>query len=217
MIRVLIADDHAILRDGLKLILSECADMVVAGEAEDGDAVLAMIRDRDWDVLVLDMAMPGKSGIELLKRVKSERPRMPVLVLSMQDDSQYAVRSLKAGASGYVCKAGASAELVKAIRKVAAGGMFISPSIAENLAFGLSTNVEAPRHSLLTAREYEVFMLIASGHGTTAIANRLHLSVKTISTHKARIMEKMEFASTADLIKYALKHGLLENEDVVHK
>ena len=210
MIRILIADDHTILRDGLKQILSECPDMKVEGEADNGFDVLAMVRAQEWDVLVLDMAMPGKSGIELLKQIKGEKPKLPVLVLSMQKENQYAMRSLKAGASGYLCKDGASADLVKAIRKVAGGGKFISATVAEDIALGLTTNQEAPPHTLLTDREYEVFQLITSGIGVTAIGERLHLSVKTVSTHKTRIMQKMNFSTTTDLIRYALKHGLID-------
>ncbi|HCY63919.1 MAG TPA: DNA-binding response regulator [Oxalobacteraceae bacterium] len=210
MIRVLIADDHTILRDGLKQILSECPDMRVDGEADNGFDVLTMVRAREWDVLVLDMAMPGRSGIELLKQIKDERPKLPVLVLSMQKENQYAVRSLKAGASGYLCKDSASADLVKAIRKVAAGGKFIGASIAEGIALGLTSSQEALPHTLLTDREYEVFCLITSGMGVTAIADQLHVSVKTISTHKTRLMQKMNFTTTTDLIRYALKHGLID-------
>ncbi|HJV49907.1 MAG TPA: response regulator transcription factor [Noviherbaspirillum sp.] len=210
MIKILIADDHTILRDGLKQILSECPDMTVEGEADNGFDALAKVRERNWDVVVLDMAMPGKSGIDLLRQIKSEKPKLPVLVLSMQKENQYAVRTLKAGASGYLCKDSASADLVQAIRKVAGGGMFISPAVAENLALGLTTEVAAPPHTLLTDREYEVFRLIASGLGVTAIGEQLHLSVKTISTHKTRIMQKMNFASTTDLIRYALRHGLID-------
>lgn len=210
MIRVLIADDHTILRDGLKQILSECPDMRVDGEADNGFDVLTMVRAREWDVLVLDMAMPGRSGIELLKQIKDERPKLPVLVLSMQKENQYAVRSLKAGASGYLCKDSASADLFKAIRKVAAGGKFIGASIAEGIALGLTSSQEALPHTLLTDREYEVFCLITSGMGVTAIADQLHVSVKTISTHKTRLMQKMNFTTTTDLIRYALKHGLID-------
>lgn len=210
MIRILIADDHTILRDGLKQILSECPDMRVDGEADNGFDVLTMVRAREWDVLVLDMAMPGRSGIELLKQIKDERPKLPVLVLSMQKENQYAVRSLKAGASGYLCKDSASADLVKAIRKVAAGGKFIGASIAEGIALGLTSSQEALPHTLLTDREYEVFCLITSGMGVTAIADQLHVSVKTISTHKTRLMQKMNFTTTTDLIRYALKHGLID-------
>lgn len=210
MINILIADDHTILRDGLKQILSECPDMRVGGEADNGFDVLAKVREQNWDVLVLDMAMPGKSGIDLLKQVKVEKPKLPVLVLSMQKENMYAVRSLKAGASGYLCKDSASADLVKAIRKVATGGMFISAAVAENLALGLTTSNDAPPHTLLTDREYEVFRLIASGMGITAIGDQLHLSVKTISTHKTRIMQKMGFDTTTDLIRYAIRHGLID-------
>ena len=210
MIKILIADDHTILRDGLKQILSECPDMTVEGEADNGFDALAKVRERNWDVVVLDMAMPGKSGIDLLRQIKSEKPKLPVLVLSMQKENQYAVRTLKAGASGYLCKDSGSADLVQAIRKVAGGGMFISPAVAENLALGLTTEVAAPPHTLLTDREYEVFRLIASGLGVTAIGEQLHLSVKTISTHKTRIMQKMNFASTTDQIRYALRHGLID-------
>jgi DNA-binding NarL/FixJ family response regulator len=213
MIKILIADDHTILRDGLKQILSECPDMTVAGEADNGFEVLAKVREQEWDVVVLDMAMPGKSGIDLLKQVKSERPKLPVLILSMQKESQYAVRSLKAGAAGYLCKDSASADLVKAIRKVAAGGMFISAAVAENLALGLTSANDAPPHTLLTDREYEVFRLIAAGMGVTAIGERLHLSVKTISTHKTRIMQKMDFATSTDLIRYALRHELIDEDE----
>ena len=211
MIRILIADDHTILRDGLKQILSECSDMVVAGEADNGFDALAKVRAQDWDVVVLDMAMPGKSGIDLVKQIKSEKPKLPLLILSMQKESQYAVRSLKAGASGYLCKDSASADLVKAIRKVASGGMFISATMAESLALGLTTQNDALPHALLTDREYQVFRLIAAGMGTTAIGHQLHLSVKTISTHKTRIMQKMNFTNPTDLIRYALKHGLIDD------
>ncbi|HJV73320.1 MAG TPA: response regulator transcription factor, partial [Noviherbaspirillum sp.] len=152
-------------------------------------------------------------GIDLLKQVKAEKPKLPVLILSMQKEEQYAVRTLKAGASGYLCKDSASADLVKAIRKVAGGGMFISAAVAENLALGLTTNNESLPHTLLTDREYQVFRLIASGMGITAIGDSLHLSVKTISTHKTRIMQKMNFTNTTDLIRYALKHGLIDEAE----
>jgi two-component system, NarL family, invasion response regulator UvrY len=213
MIKILIADDHTILRDGLKQILSECSDMTVGGEADNGFDALAKIRKEDWDVVVLDMAMPGKSGIDLLKQIKSEKPTLPVLVLSMQTENQYAVRTLKAGAAGYLCKDSASADLVKAIRKVASGGLFISTAVAENLALGLTTNKEAPPHTLLTDREYQIFQMIAAGTGVTAIGDSLNLSVKTISTHKTRIMQKMNFSNTAELIRYALKHDLIDEPD----
>jgi DNA-binding NarL/FixJ family response regulator len=213
MIRILIADDHTILREGLKQILSECRDMVVAGEADNGLDALKKVREEEWDVVVLDMSMPGKSGIELVKQMKSERPKLPILILSMHKEDQYAVRTLKAGASGYLCKDSASAQLVSAIRKVANGGIFISPDVAEKLAHGLRPMSDAPPHTLLSDREYQVFMMLVQGKGLTEIAADLSLSVKTVSTHKTRIQEKMNAENLSVLIKYAIKHDLLDEAD----
>lgn len=213
MIRILIADDHTILRDGLKQILSECRDMVVAGEADNGLEALKKVREEQWDVLVLDMSMPGKSGIELVKQIKGEKPKLPILILSMHKEDQYAVRTLKAGASGYLCKDSASAQLVSAIRKVAGGGLFISPEVAEKLAHGLRPMSDAPPHTLLSDREYQVFMMLVQGQGLTEIAADLNLSVKTVSTHKTRIQEKMNADNLSVLIKYAIKHDLLDEAD----
>lgn len=210
MIRILIADDHTILRDGLKQILSECRDMVVAGEADNGLDALKKVCKEEWDVVVLDMSMPGKSGIELVKQIKSEKPKLPILILSMHKEDQYAVRTLKAGASGYLCKDSASAQLVSAIRKVANGGIFISPEVAEKLAHGLRPMSDAPPHTLLSDREYQVFMMLVQGKGLTEIADELNLSVKTVSTHKTRIQEKMNADNLSVLIKYAIKHDLLD-------
>lgn len=210
MIRILIADDHTILRDGLKQILSECRDMVVAGEADNGLDALKRVCEEEWDVVVLDMSMPGKSGIELVKQIKSEKPKLPILILSMHKEDQYAVRTLKAGASGYLCKDSASAQLVSAIRKVANGGIFISPEVAEKLAHGLRPMSDAPPHTLLSDREYQVFMMLVQGKGLTEIADELNLSVKTVSTHKTRIQEKMNADNLSVLIKYAIKHDLLD-------
>ena len=213
MIRILIADDHTILREGLKQILSECRDMVVAGEADNGLDALKKVREEEWDVVVLDMSMPGKSGIELVKQMKSERPKLPILILSMHKEDQYAVRTLKAGASGYLCKDSASAQLVSAIRKVANGGIFISPDVAEKLAHGLRPMSDAPPHTLLSDREYQIFMMLVQGKGLTEIAADLNLSVKTVSTHKTRIQEKMNAENLSVLIKYAIKHDLLDEAD----
>ena len=213
MIRILIADDHTILREGLKQILSECRDMVVAGEADNGLEALKKVREEEWDVVVLDMSMPGKSGIELVKLIKSEKPRLPILILSMHKEDQYAVRTLKAGASGYLCKDSASAQLVSAIRKVANGGIFISSEVAEKLAYGLRPMSDAPPHTLLSDREYQVFMMLVQGKGLTEIAADLNLSVKTVSTHKTRIQEKMNADNLSVLIKYAIKHDLLDEAD----
>lgn len=211
MIRILIADDHTILRDGLKQILSECHDMLVAGEADNGTDALKQVREQDWDVVVLDMSMPGKSGIELIKQIRAEKPKLPILILSMHKEDVYAVRTLKAGASGYLCKDSASAQLVGAIRKVASGGMFLNPDVAEKLAFGLRPVSDAPPHTLLSDREYQVFILLVQGKPLTVIADELNLSVKTVSTHKTRILEKMQAENLSVLIKYAIKHKLLDD------
>lgn len=214
MIRILIADDHAILRAGLKHILAESGDIVVAGEAANGNEVLAQVRGGRWDVLVLDMSMPGKSGIELIKQIKGEFPRLPILILSMHREDIYAVRALKAGAAGYLCKDNAETQLQQAIRKVAGGGLYISPAVAERLALGVlqGNDVDAPPHSRLSDREYQVFQAIAAGDGLTEIAHRLNVSVKTVSTHKTRILEKLGLTNTADLIRYALRHNLTPGE-----
>lgn len=214
MIRILIADDHAILRAGLKHILAESGDIEVAGEAGNGLEALTQVRTGKWDVLVLDMSMPGKSGIELIKQIKTESPRLPVLILSMHKEDVYAVRALKAGASGYLCKDNAEAQLEQAIRKVASGGLFISSAVAEKLALGvLHGNIaDAPPHTRLSDREYQVFQAIAAGEGLTEIAHQLNLSVKTVSTHKTRILEKMGLTNTADLIRYAVRHSLIPED-----
>jgi DNA-binding NarL/FixJ family response regulator len=211
MIRILIADDHTILRDGLKQILAECDDMAVGGEAENGFEVMSKVREEDWDVLVLDMSMPGRSGIELIKQVKSEKPKLPILILSMHKEDLYAIRTLKAGASGYLSKDSASAQLVNAIRKVASGGMFINAAVAEKLAFGLHRPSDALPHTLLSDREYQVFLMLVYGKGSTEIADDLNLSVKTVSTHKTRIFEKMGLDNLSGLVKYALRHKLVDD------
>lgn len=214
MIHVLIADDHDILRAGLKHILHETGDIVVAGEASDGFQVLDLVRSGQWDALVLDLTMPGKSGIELIRQIKGEYPRLPILILSMHKEDLYAVRSLKAGASGYLCKDSAEALLAQAIRKVVSGGLFVNQAVAEKLALDMLAGPgNGPAHSRLTDREYQVFILIARGHGVTEIARELNLSVKTISTHKTRILEKMNLSNTADLIHYAIHNQLIGSPD----
>jgi len=210
MIRVLLADDHAIVRAGLKEILAETGDITVAGEAASGQEVLTRIRESDYDVAVLDMSMPGRSGIELIRQVKDEKPRLRVLVLTMHSEQQYAVRALKAGASGYLTKEGAPDQLVAAIRRIAAGGAFVSPETAEQLALDVNRVPGGPPHTLLSDREYQVFELIVNGKSVTDIARQLALSVKTVSTHKTRILHKMGVTSQAELVRYALEHQLLE-------
>ena len=211
MINILIADDHTLMRDGLKKILASSGDVVVAGEASDGYQVLEMVRSRNWDMLLLDMSMPGKSGVELIQQLKTEKPNLPILVLSMHKQDEYAVRSIRAGASGYLCKDSASQQLVNAIRTVAAGGRFISPEVASDLAFGLILHDDKPPHTLLSGREFQIFRMISAGVGVTEIAQRLNLSVRTVSTYKARILQKMQLTSIAELVRYAITHNLLED------
>ena len=212
MIRVVIADDHTILREGLRQLLGAAPDIAVVAEAGDGHEVMARVRSDEFDVLLLDMSMPGKSGIELIKQVKAERPKLRVLVLSMHEEQQYAVRALKAGASGYLTKDSAATQLVTAIRKVAGGGAFITPEVAEQLALGAMPNSEGPPHTRLSDREYEVFQLLVAGVTVSDIAVRLNLSGKTVSTHKARLMEKLGIDNQADLVRYAMHHHVADNE-----
>jgi two-component system invasion response regulator UvrY len=214
MIKVLMADDHPLLREGLKHILQDCTDMVFAGEVDNGFALIEKLKTETFDVLLLDLFMPGKSGIELINQIKAEYPKLPILVLSTHKEDLYAMRTLRAGASGYLCKDYAATDLVVAIRKVAMGGHFISETVADLMARELNSPVKdkAP-HTLLSNREYQIFMMIASGMGITEIANQLCLSVKTVSTHKSRIMEKMQLAKTADLVRYAVSKGLIPEID----
>jgi DNA-binding NarL/FixJ family response regulator len=211
MIRVVIADDHTILREGLKQLLQAADDLQVVGEAADGHDVLREVRSREFDVLLLDMSMPGKSGMELIKQVKAERPKLRILVLSMHEEHQYAVRAIRAGASGYLTKESASTLLVTAIRKVANGGAFISAEVAEQLALSAMPHAEGPPHASLSDREYQVFRLLVAGAAVTQIAAQLNLSTKTVSTHKARLMEKLAIDNPADLVRYADKHGLSDD------
>jgi DNA-binding NarL/FixJ family response regulator len=210
MIRVVMADDHTILREGLKQILSSAEGIEVVGEATDGHEVLQRVRNTECDVLLLDLSMPGRSGMDLIKQVKSERPRLRILVLSMHGERQYAVRAVRAGASGYLTKDSAATQLVAAIRKVAAGGAFISAEVAEQLALSAMPRAEGLPHTALSDREYDVFQLLVAGKTVTDIAQKLNLSVKTVSTHKARLMEKMGMETQADLIRYAIAHDLAD-------
>jgi DNA-binding NarL/FixJ family response regulator len=208
MIRVLLADDHQLVRDGLKGILGAASGIEVAGEAASGDEALALVRTREFDVALLDLSMPGLAGIDLIKRLRLERPALRILVLSMHGEQQYAARALKAGAAGYLTKDTAAEQLVSALRKVAAGGVAISEATAASL-LASARGGDVPPHSLLSDREFEVFRLLAAGRTPTEIAERLHLSVKTVSTHKARLQQKLNVASTAELVRYALEHDLL--------
>src|SRR6478672_12183571 len=209
MIRIVIADDHTIMREGLKRILDGADDIQVVGEAVDGFEVLAQVRKGGFDLLMLDLSMPGRSGVELIRQIKDEVPKLPILILTMHEEEQYAVRAIRAGARGYLTKESAGTQLVSAIRKVAAGRPYISLEVAEQLAMdAMPSVVEDLPHKQLSDREFEVFSLLVGGKSITEIAESLHLSVKTVSTHKTRILHKMGVPSLADLVQYAVVHGL---------
>ena len=210
MIRIVIADDHAIVREGLKRIVDSADDLQVVGEAADGTEVVERVREIVFDVLVLDLSMPGRSGMELIKLVKAQQPRLRILVLSMHQELQYAVRAIKSGASGYLTKESAPALLEQAIRKLAGGGAFISAEVAEQLALGAMPGNETLPHESLSNREFEVFRLLVAGISVTDIGLRLKLSVKTVSSHKANLSHKMGLKNQSELIRYALKHGLID-------
>jgi two-component system invasion response regulator UvrY len=210
MIRVLIADDHAVVRQGLRQILGDTPEMVVAGEATTGQEVLDKVRAETWDVVVLDISMPDRSGLDVLKALKAERPKLPVLVLSMYAEDQYAMRVLKAGASGYLAKSSAADELVKAVRKVAVGGRYVSPFLAEKMAFEIGADSSKLPHETLSDREFQVLRLIAAGKPVKEIAAELALSAKTVSTYRARLLEKMELRTNAELIHYAIQNHLID-------
>jgi len=210
VIRIVIADDHAIVREGLKRIVGAADDMTVAGEAADGLEVMQQVRELEFDVLVLDLSMPGRSGMELIKLARAEKPQLRILVLSMHQEMQYAVRAIKTGASGYLTKESAPAQLVQALRKIAGGGAYISAEVAEQLALGAMPGAAAASHEALSAREFEVFRLLAAGVSVTDIAGRLAVSVKTVSSHKANLMQKMGLANQSDLLRYAIRHGLAD-------
>jgi DNA-binding NarL/FixJ family response regulator len=210
MIRILVVDDHAIVREGLKQILGEVDDMSVRDEAGNGQEALAKIRGGEFDVVLLDISMPGRSGLEVLKEIKAERPKLPVLILSMHAEEQYAVRALRAGASGYVTKASAPDELIGAIRKVSCGRKYVSSSLAEKLALELDIDTKRPPHETLSDREYQVMLMLASGRSVKEIADELCLSVKTISTYRSRVMEKMGMKKNAELTLYAIQNHLVD-------
>jgi two-component system, NarL family, invasion response regulator UvrY len=210
VIKVLIADDHAILRRGLKEILAREIEGVVCGEAKDAQEVLAKVQSDHWDLVILDLSMPGRSGLDALRDIKAIRPKLPILVLSMHPEDQYGKRILKAGASGYMNKESAPEELIKAIRKVLARGRYVSPALAEKLAWDLNEDVTRPVHETLSDREFEVLRMIASGNTVTQIAEQLHLSVATVSTYRARILEKMKMTTTAQIMHYALSNHLVD-------
>jgi DNA-binding NarL/FixJ family response regulator len=212
MIRIVVADDHTIVREGLKQLLGSGDELTVVGEAQDGFEVMARVRELEFDLLLLDMSMPGKSGIELIRQVHAERPKLRILVLSMHEEHQYAVRAIRAGAAGYLTKESAPRQLVEAIRKVAGGGAFISSAVAEQLALGAMPDAQGPLHASLSDREFQVFRMLAEGKAVSDIAERLNLSVKTVSTHKANILQKMGMSTAGDLIRYAIANRLVEED-----
>lgn len=212
-ITVLLADDHTIIRHGLKQILADTDDISVEGEAANGNEVLQLVREREWSIVVLDISMPGRSGLDLIKLIKDEKADLPILILSMHQEEQYALRALHAGAAGYLTKESDSEVLIGAIRRVAAGGVHVSEKVAAMMVRGITSAAPPLPHTLLSDREYEVFNMLASGLGLTEIGTRLSLSVKTISTHKTHILDKLQLANTAELVRYAIFHQLCESGD----
>ncbi len=210
MIKILVVDDHAIVRDGLKRILVDTPDMVVADEASNGEEVINKVGNNHYDLVLLDISLPGRDGLDVLKQLKCTNPKIPILILSMYPEEHYAVRSLRAGASGYLTKQSSSDELIGAIRKVAQGRRYITPSLAEKLAFDLGVDVRKLPHEKLSDREYQVMCMFGSGKTVKEIAEILSLSVRTISTHRAHILEKMEMKNNAQLTYYAIKNALVE-------
>ena len=210
MIRILIADDHAIVRAGLKQFIADQPDMQVAGEAATGSEAIQLVRASEFDVVLLDISMPDKNGIDTLKTLRHVKPELPVLMLSAYAEDQYAVNLLRAGAAGYLNKEAASTQLVGAIRTVVQGRKYVSPSLAQILADGVSGDADKPLHAELSQREFQIFCKLAAGAAVSKIADELNLSVKTVSTYRTRILEKMAMKSNADLTYYAIKNGLIE-------
>jgi two-component system invasion response regulator UvrY len=210
MIKIIIADDHSVVREGVKHILSESLDAVFTGEAGNSQELLEEINKKNYDLILLDIAMPGRDGLETLKEIKTLKPKMPVLILSMFPEEQYAMRALKSGASGYLTKDSIPDELIKAVKKVLRGGKYVSSSFSEKLLLSLDHDTEKMPHEALSNREYQVMKMIASGKTLKEISDELFLSVKTISTYRARILEKMEMENNAEIIHYAVKNKLID-------
>lgn len=209
MMRILTVDDHDVVREGVKRIFDETSVKAEVGEARSGPEALDLVRAHEWDIVLLDISLGGRSGIDVLKDLKQIRPRLPVLILSMHSEEQYALRAFKAGASGYLTKGSPTGELINAINKIVGGGKYISPSLAEKMIVDISSQFGKPPHETLSDREYEVLCLIASGKTVSAIAEELSLSDKTISTYRARILEKMGMKSNAELTRYAIQNQLV--------
>jgi DNA-binding NarL/FixJ family response regulator len=210
VIKVLVADDHAVVRRGLRQILAETSDVIVGGEAAEAAELWKLVGQERWDAVILDINVPGRSGLEVLADLKREYPRLPVLILTVHSEDQYAMRALRAGASGFLTKESAPARLVEAVRKVASGGRFVTPELAERLAASAAGDSDAPPHECLSDRELQVLCMIASGKTVSQIGLELSLSVKTISTHRTRILKKMNMKSNSELTHYAIRNRLIE-------
>ena len=210
MINILVADDHALIRKGMKQILNDTEDIRVTGEAENGMQAIKMVQGNTYDLVLLDISMPDKHGIDVLKQLKLNKPHLPVLILSMHEENQYALRSLKAGAAGYLSKQSAPTQLVTAIRQVACGKKYISNELAEELANGLSQGYQELLHQTLSNREYQTLCLMASGKSLSEMAETLSLSAKTVSVYRARLLEKMKLKNNAEAVRYAIKNHLIE-------
>jgi len=210
VIKVFIADDHAVVREGIKHIFSEAPEIHVAGEASNGQEVLETIWEKNYDLLLLDIAMPGRDGLEVLKEVKMQKPKLPVLILSMFPEEQYALRALKSGASGYLTKDSIPNELLKAVRKVLRGGIYISSSFSEKLLTDLASDIKKPLHEMLSDREFQIMRMIAKGKTINEIADELSLSAKTVYTYRARILDKMVMKNNMELTHYVTKYGLID-------
>lgn len=210
MINILIVDDHAVVRQGLKKILSEQPDMTVLDEADSAERLIEIVGTKKWDIVILDISMRGKSGLDVLQYLRREYPQIPILFLSMLPEEQYALRAMQSGAAGFVAKEAAPEELVKAIRKICTGGKYISTSLAEKLATQFDKKTPQLPHEKLSEREFQVLCKFAEGKPLTTIAEELYLSVKTITTYKSRLLEKMGMKSNAELIRYAIEHKLIK-------
>jgi len=207
--RILIADDHGIFLEGLKQVISRTANMTVADEAADGPEVLVKIRSNEYDLLVLDISLPGRSGLDIMTEIKSIRPKLPVLILSMHPEEQYAMRALKSGAAGYLTKGSSSQDLIDALQRIATGKKYVSASMAELLASRLGSDVDGPLHEILSGREYQVMLLIAAGATPKRISEELMVGIKTVNTYRVRILQKMELKCNAELTRYAIQHRLM--------
>jgi two-component system invasion response regulator UvrY len=210
MIKILVVDDHAVVRAGVHHFISDIPNMEIGGEASSAEEAIRMVRNQEWDIVLLDIAMPDKSGVEVLKQIKREKPKLPVLMLSMHPENRYAVQVLRSGASGYVQKEALATELVNAINTILRGHKYISYGVAELLTTDRDTDTQKPLHETLSEREYEIFYKLGQGEGVTKIADELCLSVKTVSTYRSRVLQKMNMANNADIIYYAIKNNLID-------